>query len=148
MSVDVVSVDSVAFKRHGPGMLTLPSTRHCLRCTRRSDRVCFTLLQPACVVREENAEAQPFSEPLGAALSGLPLRHASPLKAALRDLLLRVDEAALDTEAAPDCKYRDPPSPTTQAVELLTFFRQYCTLLSLAALVCLAECVVGWFCRR
>ncbi|KAL1415493.1 hypothetical protein MTO96_029212 [Rhipicephalus appendiculatus] len=137
-----------AYKRHEGKLLTPQSTRHCLRCTRRSDRVCFTVLQPACVVREENAEAQPFSEHLGVAMSGLPLRYASPLKAALRDLLLRADETALDTEAAPDCKYREPTAPTKPAVELLTFFRQYCALLALAALVCLAECAAGWFCTR
>ncbi|KAL1415494.1 hypothetical protein MTO96_029213 [Rhipicephalus appendiculatus] len=133
---------------YDPGLAPPQSTRHCLRCAGRSDRVCFTVLQPACVVREENAEAQPFREHLGVAMSGLPLRYASPLKAALRDLLLRADETALDTEAAPDCKYREPTAPTKPAVELLTFFRQYCALLALAALVCLAECAAGWFCTR
>ncbi|KAH6925625.1 hypothetical protein HPB50_008073 [Hyalomma asiaticum] len=137
-----------AYIRHGRERLILQSTRHCLRCTRQSDRVCFTLLQPACVVREESAEAQPFSEHLGIAMAGLPLRYASPHKAALRDLLLRVGEAALDTEAAPDCKYREPPAPTVQAVELLTFFRQYCALLALTTFVFFAECATGWLCRR
>ncbi|KAK8766148.1 hypothetical protein V5799_007073 [Amblyomma americanum] len=134
-----------AFRRHGGSSLVMPTASSCLRCTRRSDRVCFTPVQPACVVNEESPAARPFREHLGTALTGVPLRHGLPLQPALRNLLLRATEGALHTEAAPDCKYKQPPAPAKQEIELLAFFQQYYALLAFAVLVFFAECVVGWY---
>ncbi|KAH9365087.1 hypothetical protein HPB48_010610 [Haemaphysalis longicornis] len=129
----------VASQRPDRQFLVTPTTSDCIVCTHKTDRVCFTIMQPECMINEVSPHAKPFSENFGMVLVGLPARNGLPMKPALRRLFLRASETSLRTEAAPHCKFQEPRAPMAHNVEVVGFIKQYIGLQAVSVLVFWAE---------
>ncbi|KAL3249803.1 hypothetical protein MRX96_055987 [Rhipicephalus microplus] len=84
-----------AYKSLSGKQLLVQTMNDCIRLAGRPDRVCYSAVQPRCMVKKTVAGVQPFQEPMTMMLNGIPLRHGFSYLPALRRLLLVIREGSL-----------------------------------------------------
>ncbi|KAL1427614.1 hypothetical protein MTO96_017312 [Rhipicephalus appendiculatus] len=135
-----------AYKSHSGAQLVVPTMKDCIRLAGRPDRVCYSAVQPRCMVQKVLPGVEPFQEPMTMMLNGIPLRHGFSYLPALRRLLLAIREGSLARVMNLGCHF-DPAASSEHSVELMEFMKHYWLLQTIAAGVFVGECLVHHFLR-
>ncbi|KAL1480678.1 hypothetical protein MTO96_050820 [Rhipicephalus appendiculatus] len=134
-----------AFKLFGSEELSTASYPDCLACALRPDRVCYTLLQYPCYLREEVPEVREFQEHFKIVLSGFRVRKSLPLYGLLRRFFLAAEEGHLIEKIDEKCNYNGT-APVFE-LDLSNLFMLHVMLLGASSAVLVVEVFIAW-CSR
>ncbi|KAL1478531.1 hypothetical protein MTO96_016216 [Rhipicephalus appendiculatus] len=126
-----------AFKIFGSEELITGSFSDCLACALRHDRVCYTLFEYPCGLREEVPEVREFREHFKIILSGLRVRKSRPLYEFLRRFFLAVEEGDFLHSTDAECSYNG--TDAVFELDLSNLFMQHAMLLFASSAVLVVE---------